>query len=204
MQCGAKHRCDGKAKVLNAARMIKLKAVGTKVVAVYPICVAPSWDVYAYYIYTSAAVLQSTTRNMNCDRAVVDKLPNTAFLDTIIGMQNGTIPSMFVGATVLPITFDTKLNEKYKCVKGGCYKNVATVFYGEKNADSHLQACIGFGHLKGSGGMWLEHSWLMTNSGKCVDVTIDTFSHVFGFVIGDDARITAAAQLHTYAMPVKK
>ena len=62
--------------------------------------VAPSWDVYAYYIYTSAAVLQSTTRNMNCDRAVIDKLPNTAFLDTIIGMQNGTIPSMFVGATV--------------------------------------------------------------------------------------------------------
>ena len=132
--------------------------------------------------------------------------PNTIMLNMMLGLIPPFLQALFDAgnASVVPIAFDAALHREHNCRPKECYGNVRNIFLAEQQKKTGEKGrrgkkyivCIGYGCLDG---VWLEHCWLLDPATQArVDVTTDTFSHVYGVPVPSAAHIIAAQPLHTY------
>lgn len=133
--------------------------------------------------------------------------PNTVMLNMMLGLIPVSLQEMFDAgnASVVPIAFNEALHRKHDCRPKECYSNVRKIFLeakqnekkkGEEGQEDYI-VCIGYGCVDG---VWLEHCWLLDPATQeRVDVTTDSFSHVYGVPVPSSAHILAAQPLHMYA-----
>lgn len=101
-------------------------------------------------------------------------------------------------ANVAPIAYDNALHKKHRCAVKEAYNNVRNVFLEDKGSTSTI--CIGYALVADTeGSVWIEHCWIRDNkTHKNIDVTTDSFTHVYGMPMPTPDHILAARPLHTY------
>ena len=132
--------------------------------------------------------------------------PNTEVLHMVLKMIRPFLRELFAAgnASVVPIAFDAALHREHKCQPKGCYDNVRNIFLAQQQkkregggGGKKYIVCIGYGCLQGF--HWTEHCWLLDPATQArVDVTTDSFSHVYGVPVPSAAHIIAAQPLHAY------